>query len=86
LLVLALLVDATMPSVGAFTVKLVTHVECDPAASVDVCAECSIEPEMEPARAERPFALPFAAAKFISERARLAEGHAPPPFRPPIAA
>jgi hypothetical protein len=86
LLSLALLVDAMMPSVGAFSVKHPGQVECETASPVDASAGSEGEIEMALARAEHPLPLPFATAGFTSESARIAEGHPPPLFRPPIAA
>jgi hypothetical protein len=85
LLVLALLVDAVVPSVGAFTARLVVEVESEPAASGDASRVGSAETEMEPGRTERPFQLGSSAGRFVAEGTPLADGHAPPPFRPPIA-
>jgi hypothetical protein len=86
LLVLALLVDAVIPSVGAFTVKVVAELESEPVASLDPSVGCPVENEVEPARTEGSLQISSETRRFATEDPGLAEGHPPPPFRPPIAA
>jgi hypothetical protein len=86
LLVLALLVDAVIPSVGAFTVKAVAELEGEPVASLDPSGGAPVENEVEPVRTDGSPQISSEARRFASEDAGLAEGHPPPPFRPPIAA